>query len=158
MADLNDIKLSSQDILKKQFRTKMKGYDPEEVDQYLDKIISDYNVYNQIIEDLYGKIGKLQHVIMEQKKNSSNTTSRSPQHSQETVTSSNQQDDVKRYVPHYNQPSPQQSAVQGQIQNNSTQMQDDNELSTNMELIQRVSTLERKVYNLEQRVYGFQNR
>lgn len=32
-----------------------------------------------------------------------------------------------------------------------------NEISTNMELIQRVSTLERKVYNLEQRVFGMQN-
>ena len=31
MADLNDIKLSAQDILKKKFRNKVKGYDPDEV-------------------------------------------------------------------------------------------------------------------------------
>ena len=41
MADLNDIKLSAQDILKKKFRNKVKGYDPDEVDSYLDQIISD---------------------------------------------------------------------------------------------------------------------
>ena len=65
MADLKDIKLSSQDILKKQFAHKMKGYDQEEVDKFLDQIISDYETYNSIIEDLYGKIGKLQRELLE---------------------------------------------------------------------------------------------
>ena len=32
MASLNDIQLNPQSILKKQFRTKMKGYDSDEVD------------------------------------------------------------------------------------------------------------------------------
>ena len=41
MANLNDIKLSGQDILKKQFKSKVKGYDPDEVDAYLDEVISD---------------------------------------------------------------------------------------------------------------------
>ena len=43
--DLNDIRLSPNDILKKQFKVKMKGYDQEEVDTYLDQIISDYEVF-----------------------------------------------------------------------------------------------------------------
>ena len=52
MANLNDIKLSAQDILKKQFRSKVKGYDPDEVDAYLDQVISDYETFQQLIEDL----------------------------------------------------------------------------------------------------------
>lgn len=31
------------------------------------------------------------------------------------------------------------------------------EISTNMAIIQRISTLERKVYNLEQHVYGLKH-
>lgn len=68
MANLNDIKLSAQDVLKKQFRSKVKGYDPDEVDAYLDQIISDYETFHQIIEDLYGQIGTLQRQLMDEKK------------------------------------------------------------------------------------------
>ena len=60
MADLNDIKLSAQDILKKKFRNKVKGYDPDEVDSYLDQIISDYETFQDIIEELNGRIVELQ--------------------------------------------------------------------------------------------------
>ncbi|MBA1394306.1 DivIVA domain-containing protein, partial [Lactobacillus sp. XV13L] len=65
MADLNDVKLSTEDILKKQFRTKVKGIDPEEVDAFLDQVIADYDTFEQIIEDLYGQIGKLQGELMD---------------------------------------------------------------------------------------------
>lgn len=67
MANLNDIKLSGQDILKKQFKSKVKGYDPDEVDAYLDEVISDYTTFQQIIEDLYGQIGTLQRQLMDEK-------------------------------------------------------------------------------------------
>lgn len=67
MANLNDIKLSAQDILKKQFRSKVKGYDPDEVDAYLDQVISDYETFQQLIEDLYGQIGTLQRQLMDEK-------------------------------------------------------------------------------------------
>ena len=50
MASLNDIQLNPQSILKKQFRTKMKGYDSDEVDSYLDTIISDYSTF-ALVED-----------------------------------------------------------------------------------------------------------
>lgn len=135
MADLKDIKLSSQDILKKQFAHKMKGYDQEEVDKFLDQIISDYETYNSIIEDLYGKLGKLQRELLE--------SQRTAKESAEPATPvSAPVDDVKTYTP-------KTRPVQTQVPTN--------EISTNMELIQRVSTLERKVYNLEQRVFGMQN-
>ena len=68
MANLNDIKLSGQDILKKQFKSKVKGYDPDEVDAYLDEVISDYTTFQQIIEDLYGQIGTLQRQLMDESK------------------------------------------------------------------------------------------
>ena len=59
MASLNDIQLNPQSILKKQFRTKMKGYDSDEVDSYLDTIISDYSTFATIIEDLQTQISDL---------------------------------------------------------------------------------------------------
>ena len=37
-----------------------------------------------------------------------------------------------------------------------TEDENQGEISTNMAIIQRISTLERKVYNLEQHVYGLQ--
>lgn len=133
MANLNDIKLSSQDILKKQFRSKVKGYDPDEVDSYLDQVISDYETFQSIIEDLYGQIGKLQRELMEAKANH-------PQAEQ------NESDQVRTYTPKKRTPS-----------TNNLATDDQGEISTNVAIIQRISTLERKVYNLEQRVYGLQN-
>ncbi|KRL63590.1 cell division regulator GpsB [Lactobacillus psittaci] len=144
MADLKDIKLSSQDILKKQFAHKMKGYDTDEVDHFLDQIISDYETYNSIIEDLYGKIGKLQRELLESQRTDSVRATATNSEPAPTIPANNFNqfdDDVKTYNPTHSFNNPVQT----------------NEISTNMELIQRVSSLERKVYNLEQRVYGMQN-
>lgn len=35
------------DILEQEFKTKMRGYDPIEVDEFLDNIIKDYEAYNK---------------------------------------------------------------------------------------------------------------
>ena len=101
MASLNDIQLNPQSILKKQFRTKMKGYDSDEVDSYLDTIISDYSTFATIIEDLQAQISELK---AQQK--------------------------------------------QAPTQSDAPKL----DLTTNVAMIQRISTLERKVYNLEQRM------
>lgn len=127
MANLNDIKLSGQDILKKQFKSKVKGYDPDEVDAYLDEVISDYTTFQQIIEDLYGQIGTLQRQLMDEK----------------------QKAKVKTYMPTHRRSAPVKFAEDA----DDTQ----GEISTNMAIIQRISTLERKVYNLEQHVYGLKH-
>jgi len=56
-ANGNDFALNYQpnDILQKEFKTKMRGYDPTEVDQFLDGIIKDYetltNEVNQLKSD-----------------------------------------------------------------------------------------------------------
>ena len=136
MADLSDVKLSSEDILKKTFRNKVKGYDPTEVDTYLDQIISDYEVFQQIIEDLYGQIGDLQRKLMEANKAKQVQVNQTPA-----------EEEIKTYTP------------KRRI-NQSTDFSngfDQGEISTNMAIIQRISTLERKVYNLEQKIYGSEN-
>lgn len=40
---------SAKDILQQEFKTKMRGYDPVEVDEFLDGIIKDYEAYNREI-------------------------------------------------------------------------------------------------------------
>lgn len=40
---------SPKDILQQEFKTKMRGYDPVEVDEFLDGIIKDYEAYNKEI-------------------------------------------------------------------------------------------------------------
>lgn len=152
MADLNDIKLSAQDILKKQFRSKVKGYDPDEVDSYLDQIISDYETFQDIIEDLYGRIGELQGQVIDaekQVKQEEQAVKEIPAAVPASATTESKEEDVKTYVP-----SSQRQRADFALGNSSST---NGEISTNMAIIQRLSTLERKVYNLEQRVYGIQD-
>ncbi|KHE67519.1 cell division regulator GpsB [Halobacillus sp. BBL2006] len=44
--------LTSKEILEKDFKTSMRGYNQEEVDEYLDLIIQDYDKFQQEIERL----------------------------------------------------------------------------------------------------------
>ena len=46
------IALTMQSILEKEFKIDARGYRMQEVDQFLDIIIRDYNEYNSIIKDL----------------------------------------------------------------------------------------------------------
>ena len=55
------IALTMQNILEKEFKVDARGYRMQEVDQFLDIIIRDYNEYNNIIKEL-----------MESKKNLAN--------------------------------------------------------------------------------------
>lgn len=142
MADLRDVKLSTQDILKKQFRTKVKGIDPDEVDAFLDQVIADYDTFEQIIEDLYGQIGKLQGQLMDDQHKQSAAQLQKTRR----ITPINTEEKVKTYTPNQSQDST----------FNSLNSDSQTESSTNMAIIQRISALERKVYNLEQRVYGLQ--
>ena len=51
---MNDDKiiLTMQDILEKDFKVDTRGYRMQEVDQFLDTIIRDYNEYNSIVKNL----------------------------------------------------------------------------------------------------------
>lgn len=44
-----DTTYTPKDILQQEFKTKMRGYDPVEVDEFLDGIIKDYEAYNKEI-------------------------------------------------------------------------------------------------------------
>lgn len=46
------IKLTAKDILEKEFKTGMRGYRPEDVDQFLDLVIRDYETFHLEIEEL----------------------------------------------------------------------------------------------------------
>lgn len=135
MASLNDIQLNPQSILKKQFRTKMKGYDSDEVDSYLDTIISDYSTFATIIEDLQTQISDLK---AQQKQQTAKSTAPKLDFKNEEI-----EDDVKTYTP---------QKVQKAAVSNLNEDKEAPELTTNVAMIQRISTLERKVYNLEQRM------
>ena len=50
--DQDKIALTMQDILEKEFKVDARGYRMQEVDQFLDVIIRDYNEYNNIIKNL----------------------------------------------------------------------------------------------------------
>lgn len=47
-----NIKLTSKDILEKEFKKSMKGYNMDQVDQFLDQIMEDYDVFEQTINEL----------------------------------------------------------------------------------------------------------
>lgn len=49
---LKSIKLSGKDILEKDFKTGMRGYNQEEVDEFLDIVIQDYDTFQQEIDRL----------------------------------------------------------------------------------------------------------
>ena len=59
------IKLTAQNILEKEFKTAMRGYKPEEVDQFLDIVIRDYETFQQEIEELKQENMKLRKKIEE---------------------------------------------------------------------------------------------
>lgn len=48
--------LRSKDILDKKFRQTANGYDPDEVDTFLDKILDDYRSIDKEVEDLNAQI------------------------------------------------------------------------------------------------------
>ncbi len=47
-----DIKLNSKIILEKEFKKTMKGYSVDQVDQFLDQIMEDYDTFDKIVTEL----------------------------------------------------------------------------------------------------------
>ncbi|WP_332648916.1 cell division regulator GpsB [Lysinibacillus sp. 54212] len=52
-------KLTSKDILEKEFKKSMKGYNMDQVDQFLDQIMEDYDVFEQMIGELKAENDRL---------------------------------------------------------------------------------------------------
>ena len=57
--DQNKIALTMQNILEKEFKIDARGYRMQEVDQFLDIIIRDYNEYNNIVKKLSEEVKNL---------------------------------------------------------------------------------------------------
>ncbi|MBE9913113.1 DivIVA domain-containing protein [Paenibacillus donghaensis] len=71
------IHLDALSIHEKVFNTKLRGYDPEEVDSYLDEIISDYERFYATISDLMDKWQEQQVALRDMKSGSRSEPERS---------------------------------------------------------------------------------
>ena len=47
-----DIKLTSKDILEKEFKKSVKGYNIDQVDQFLDQVMEDYDKFEEVVKAL----------------------------------------------------------------------------------------------------------
>jgi len=69
----DQIQLSGKQILEKDFKTAMRGYNQEEVDEFLDKVIMDYNAFQEKIDTLQREIENLKENADRTKMRSNNT-------------------------------------------------------------------------------------
>lgn len=51
--------LTTKDILQKEFKQSMRGYNPAEVDEYLDEVIRDYESYNKELTQVKAENNRL---------------------------------------------------------------------------------------------------
>ncbi|MFC3038896.1 cell division regulator GpsB [Virgibacillus xinjiangensis] len=63
---LNRVQLNGKEILEKEFKTAMRGYNQEEVDEFLDVVIQDYDVFMQEIERLQQENERLKKTSQDQ--------------------------------------------------------------------------------------------
>lgn len=74
-----DRELTQKEILEKDFKSKMRGYDPTEVDEFLDVVIRDYDTFQKEIEQLKAENDRLLDKVDEQAKQMSTQSSSSNQ-------------------------------------------------------------------------------
>lgn len=65
------IRLTAKEILEKDFKTGLKGYNQDQVDQFLDLVIKDYETFHQEIEVIQQENLKLKKQVEEQQKRGS---------------------------------------------------------------------------------------
>lgn len=53
------IKFTTKDIFEQDFKVSFRGYDQDEVNDFLDDIMKDYDAYEAIIKELKGEIARL---------------------------------------------------------------------------------------------------
>ncbi|MCL0311718.1 cell division regulator GpsB [Apilactobacillus sp. TMW 2.2459] len=56
---MNNMQFNPTDILQKEFKQKMRGYDPAEVDSFLDNIIKDYENFDNVLQNLKNENNQL---------------------------------------------------------------------------------------------------
>lgn len=77
--------LTQREIVDKDFGKKVRGYDPEEVDEFLDIIIQDYKSFQDEIDELKGEVERLVTELDEASKQS-DLRAQSQSSNQSTVT------------------------------------------------------------------------
>ena len=60
---MKKLNLNPEEILNKEFSTDFKGYNPTEVDGYLDQILDDYQIMEENVQELLDIISKLQEQV-----------------------------------------------------------------------------------------------
>lgn len=115
------VKYTQKDIYNRVFKEKRvgKGYDPEDVDGFLDDIIADYGVFSKRIEELQSQVGQLQNALKQ---------------AQEELSAEAQEAPVR-------QAEPVSTPVAPVVEEPAT--------PTNLDLIKRVANLERAVFGTE---------
>nr|WP_245823045.1 DivIVA domain-containing protein [Lactobacillus terrae] len=131
------------DILSKEFKIKMRGYDQNEVDLFLDNVIKDYESFENQIATLKNEIA-----MLESERNNN------PQGPQRPRVNNQQQRPMQQPQPGQNpnmqarpQAPKQAAATPNKSQNSNKSMKSDSMDETYYDILRRLS-------NLEQRVFG----
>lgn len=94
-ANMSKYNYTAREILQKEFKQKMRGYDPIEVDEFLDGIIKDYELFNREVLDLREENQRLVAKV-DQLTKSTETLSRIRQDAPKQVNTSTNFDIIKR--------------------------------------------------------------
>ena len=65
---MEKVNLSVQEILDKEFSVDFKGYNAADVDGFLDTVLEDYQIYEENVAELMGRIEELEKSLEELKK------------------------------------------------------------------------------------------
>lgn len=71
---MNNIQFTPKDIFERRFSQKMRGYDPNEVDTFLDGIIEDYQAFDNRINSLENEKNQLRMEVQRLKQSASTVT------------------------------------------------------------------------------------
>ncbi|KRN43483.1 cell division regulator GpsB [Fructilactobacillus fructivorans] len=135
---MENINFTPKQILQKEFKQKMRGYNPAEVDTFLDSIIKDYETFQREIDqldqenqDLKLKVDELTRQV------SMGSGAQSTQRPVERPSSQKQ-----RAPEETNNEPAKQEAPKAQPSNQPAQSQN----PTDMDILKRLSSLERRIY------------
>lgn len=123
---MNNVQFTPKDILEKSFNQKMRGYDPNEVDTFLDGIIKDYQTYESNINKLLNENNQLKAEIKQLK-----------QHENQATVNQSMADQANRFSG---------AAFNTEQHEFNPTRHDRNVNDVENELLKRVSNLERRVF------------
>lgn len=133
-----NVNLQPNDILKKEFKSKkLGGYDPTEVDEYLDDIIQDYDVMLNYIKQLEAENESLRKEILD------SPTTEADEEMLEEFKKNASNDAVKQEPEIKEEPSISQKPLNTEPELDSMPM------TTNYDILRRLSNLEKKVFGEE---------